>query len=111
MMEAGWPTRRVVRQLGRSDCFVRRCWDQWIREMSLQDAFDRSVVEKTAPSGDVHEETGMQRNGTRSVFSDEFRFNLSIDDNRVRVWRPRGGRLIPAFSLQRHTTPIAGVMV
>ncbi|GFU40390.1 transposable element Tcb2 transposase [Trichonephila clavipes] len=35
MMEVGWSARRVVRQLGRSDCVVRRCWDQWIREMSF----------------------------------------------------------------------------
>ncbi|GFY29538.1 transposable element Tcb2 transposase [Trichonephila clavipes] len=35
MMEAGWSTRRVTRQLGRSDCVVRRCWEQWIREMSF----------------------------------------------------------------------------
>ncbi|GFW77297.1 HTH_Tnp_Tc3_2 domain-containing protein [Trichonephila clavipes] len=34
-MEAGCSTRRVARQLGRSDCVVRRCWDQWIREMSF----------------------------------------------------------------------------
>ncbi|GFW83987.1 transposable element Tcb1 transposase [Trichonephila clavipes] len=34
-MEAGWSARRVARQLGRSDCIVRRCWDQWIREMSF----------------------------------------------------------------------------
>ncbi|GFV07698.1 HTH_Tnp_Tc3_2 domain-containing protein [Trichonephila clavipes] len=27
--------RRVARQLGHSDCVVRRCWDQWIREMSF----------------------------------------------------------------------------
>ncbi|GFX96717.1 uncharacterized protein TNCV_245041 [Trichonephila clavipes] len=33
MMEAGWSARRVPRQLGRSDCVVRRCWEQWIREM------------------------------------------------------------------------------
>ncbi|GFX98778.1 transposable element Tcb1 transposase [Trichonephila clavipes] len=45
------------------------------------------------------------------VFSDESRFNLICDDNRVRVWRPRGERLNPAFSLQRHITPTAGVMV
>ncbi|GFT75731.1 transposable element Tcb2 transposase [Trichonephila clavipes] len=45
------------------------------------------------------------------VFSDESRFNLSSDDNRVRVWRPRGERLSPAFALQRHTAPTAGVMV
>ncbi|GFU94719.1 transposable element Tcb2 transposase [Trichonephila clavipes] len=35
MMEAGWSPSRVVRQLGRSDYIVRRCWDQWIREMSF----------------------------------------------------------------------------
>ncbi|GFV85781.1 transposable element Tcb2 transposase [Trichonephila clavipes] len=35
MMEARWSARRVARQLGHSDCVVRRCWDQWIREMSF----------------------------------------------------------------------------
>ncbi|GFX30517.1 transposable element Tcb2 transposase [Trichonephila clavipes] len=35
MMETGWSARRVARQLGRSDCVVRRCWNQWIREMSF----------------------------------------------------------------------------
>ncbi|GFX46129.1 transposable element Tcb2 transposase [Trichonephila clavipes] len=35
MMEAGWSARRVARQLGRSDCVVRRCWDLWIRKMSF----------------------------------------------------------------------------
>ncbi|GFX59140.1 transposable element Tcb2 transposase [Trichonephila clavipes] len=35
MMEAGWTTRRVARQLSHSDCVVRRCWEQWIREMSF----------------------------------------------------------------------------
>ncbi|GFX22255.1 uncharacterized protein TNCV_2950961 [Trichonephila clavipes] len=42
---------------------------------------------------------------------DESRFNLSSDANRVRVWRPRSERLNPAFALQRHTAPSAGVMV
>ncbi|GFT67415.1 transposable element Tcb2 transposase [Trichonephila clavipes] len=46
------------------------------------------------------------------VFSDESRSNLSSDGNRVRVWRPRGERLNPAFALQPlHTTPTAGLMV
>ncbi|PRD24285.1 UNVERIFIED_CONTAM: hypothetical protein NCL1_44234 [Trichonephila clavipes] len=45
------------------------------------------------------------------VSTDESRFNLSSDDNRVRVWRPRVERLNPAFVLQRNTTPTAGVMV
>ncbi|GFV69293.1 transposable element Tcb1 transposase [Trichonephila clavipes] len=41
------------------------------------------------------------------VFSDESRFNLSSDDNRIRVWRPRGERL----NLQRHAASTAGVMI
>ncbi|GFV65376.1 transposable element Tcb2 transposase [Trichonephila clavipes] len=33
MMEAGWSARRLARQLGRSDCVMRRSWDQWIRKL------------------------------------------------------------------------------
>ncbi|GFX75170.1 HTH_Tnp_Tc3_2 domain-containing protein [Trichonephila clavipes] len=35
LIKAGWSTRRVARQLSRSYCVLRRCWDQWIREMSF----------------------------------------------------------------------------
>ncbi|GFV38408.1 transposable element Tcb2 transposase [Trichonephila clavipes] len=35
MREDGWSAWRVARQLGRSDCVVRRCWDQWIPERSF----------------------------------------------------------------------------
>ncbi|GFV62136.1 transposable element Tcb1 transposase [Trichonephila clavipes] len=45
------------------------------------------------------------------VFSDEYRFNLSSDDNHVLVWRPLGERLNPALALQRHTTLTADAMV
>ncbi|GFT30035.1 uncharacterized protein TNCV_715061 [Trichonephila clavipes] len=34
-MEVGWSARQIARQSGLSDCVVRRCWDQWIREMSF----------------------------------------------------------------------------
>ncbi|GFX36618.1 zinc finger MYM-type protein 6 [Trichonephila clavipes] len=43
--------------------------------------------------------------GNQVVFNDESRFNLSSDVNGVRVWRPRGECLNPAFALQRHTAP------
>ncbi|GFX49044.1 transposable element Tcb2 transposase [Trichonephila clavipes] len=81
--------RRVARHLGRSDCVVRRCWTSGSKRCHLledqtQDSLDRPVVEKTATSS---------------------------DDNRVRVWRPRGERLNPVFALQRHTAPTADVMV
>ncbi|GFY06233.1 transposable element Tcb2 transposase [Trichonephila clavipes] len=45
------------------------------------------------------------------LFSDESRFNLRSDDNRVRVWRLRGESLNLAFALQQHTAPTEGVMV
>ncbi|GFV44259.1 transposable element Tcb2 transposase [Trichonephila clavipes] len=35
MIEVEWLDRRVAHQLGSSDCVGRRCWDQWIREMSF----------------------------------------------------------------------------
>ncbi|GFT74220.1 uncharacterized protein TNCV_4081411 [Trichonephila clavipes] len=34
-MEAEWSARRVARQLGYSDCVLRRCWNQRIRGMSF----------------------------------------------------------------------------
>ncbi|GFW94164.1 transposable element Tcb2 transposase [Trichonephila clavipes] len=63
-----------------------------LHEDQDQDALNRPVVEKTAAS-------------------DESRFNISSDDNRVRAWRPRYERLNPAFTLQRPTAPQAVVMV
>ncbi|GFV42275.1 transposable element Tcb2 transposase [Trichonephila clavipes] len=53
--------------------------------------------------------TAAERN--QVVFSDESRFNLNSDDNHVRVGRPRGESLNPAFASQQHIAPIAGVMV
>ncbi|GFX81470.1 transposable element Tcb2 transposase [Trichonephila clavipes] len=35
MMEAEWSAKRVVPQIGRCVCVVRKCWDQWIRKMSF----------------------------------------------------------------------------
>ncbi|GFT84932.1 transposable element Tcb2 transposase [Trichonephila clavipes] len=178
MMEAGWSARQVARQLCRSDCVVRRCWVQWIREMSFtrrpglghpgltirrEDLYiERNArVQPTASSAAIQTQLApslgtpvssrtirrclvegnlgprrplrvlpltpthrrfrlewchARENWTAAewnqvVFRDESRFNLSSDDNRVRVWRPRGERLNPAFALQRHTAPTAGVMV
>ncbi|GFY34555.1 transposable element Tcb2 transposase [Trichonephila clavipes] len=178
-MEAGWSARRVARPLGRSDCVVRRSWDQWIREMSftripgsgrprqtsrredhhivrnarvLPTASSACIQAQVAPSLEASMSSRTIRRclaegylGSRRllrvlsltstlqrlrlewrhargnwtavewnqavVFSDESRFSVSSNDNCVRVWRPRGERLYPAFALQRHTTPTAGVMV
>ncbi|GFU93662.1 HTH_Tnp_Tc3_2 domain-containing protein [Trichonephila clavipes] len=32
MKTAGWSTRRVAVQVDRSECAVRKCWEQWTRE-------------------------------------------------------------------------------
>ncbi|GFX22656.1 transposable element Tcb2 transposase [Trichonephila clavipes] len=81
MMEAGWSSRREARQLGHSDCVVR-CWDQRIREMSFTQR----------PVSGGSQQTSRREKSTTS-------FDISSDDNRVRVWRLRDERLNPAFDL------------
>ncbi|GFX05842.1 transposable element Tcb2 transposase [Trichonephila clavipes] len=66
----------------------------------------------TSPFGVVHARgnwTAAEWN--QVVFREKSRFNLSNDDNSVRMWRLRGERINPAFFLQQHTAPTAGVMV
>ncbi|GFT86688.1 transposable element Tcb2 transposase [Trichonephila clavipes] len=97
-----------------------------LHEDLAQNALDRSVVEKTTtsrltegylgsrrplrvlPLTPSHRRLRLEWCRTRGdwsavewnqiVFSDESRFNLSSDDNRVCVWRPCGERLNPAFA-------------
>ncbi|GFW20967.1 transposable element Tcb2 transposase [Trichonephila clavipes] len=112
-MKAGWSARRVARPLGRSDCVVRRCLDQWIQEMSFTrrpGSGRLRQINASVWSGATLEETGQQRNGTRSSLVTNTDL-ISANDNRVLVWRPRGERPNPAFALQRHTSPTASVMV
>ncbi|GFT90600.1 transposable element Tc1 transposase [Trichonephila clavipes] len=45
------------------------------------------------------------------VFSDESRFVLGTDDNRVRVWRLPGERCNSPYTVLRHTARTADVMV
>ncbi|GFV20739.1 transposable element Tc1 transposase [Trichonephila clavipes] len=47
----------------------------------------------------------------RVVFSDESRFVLGTDDNRVQVWRRSGERYNSPHTVLRHTARTAGVMV
>ncbi|GFV88891.1 HTH_Tnp_Tc3_2 domain-containing protein [Trichonephila clavipes] len=54
MMEAGWSARQVVRQLGRSNCVVRKCWDQWIRGMSFTRRPDSGRPRQTIRLEDRH---------------------------------------------------------
>ncbi|GFT16872.1 transposable element Tcb2 transposase [Trichonephila clavipes] len=94
-----------------------------LHEEQAQDALDRPVVEKTATSIsasitwaalDAQSSTPpfggkwTAAEWNQVVFSDEYRFNISSDDNRVRMWRSRVKRLNPVFALQRHTAPTAG---
>ncbi|GFU44754.1 uncharacterized protein TNCV_2220681 [Trichonephila clavipes] len=54
MMEAGGSARRVARQLGRSDCAVRRCKDQWIREMSFTRRPGSGCLQQTSHRDERH---------------------------------------------------------
>ncbi|GFT06996.1 transposable element Tc1 transposase [Trichonephila clavipes] len=150
MKTAGWLTRRVACQVDRSECAVRNCWKQWIREgtharqtrsgatrkttrredrrivrQALVDpAVTRSTVRadvgavilpqtisrhlaeanlkskrpfRALPLTPEHRQLRLQWGQARSmwnvtdyqkvVFSDESRFVLGTDNNRVRVGR------------------------
>ncbi|GFV42529.1 transposable element Tcb2 transposase [Trichonephila clavipes] len=54
MMKAGLSACRVARQLGHSDCVVRRCWDQWIREMTFTRRPDSGRPRQTSHREDRH---------------------------------------------------------
>ncbi|GFU08417.1 transposable element Tcb2 transposase [Trichonephila clavipes] len=142
--------RRVVRQLGRSDSVVRKCWDQWIREMSFTRRPGSGCPRKTSRQEDRHIVRNARVHPTASsaaiqpqvapslgapvssrtirrhfaeghlgsirplrvqpLTPTHRRIRFDYDDNRVRVWSPHNERLNPAFSLQQHTTPTAGMM-
>ncbi|GFT32196.1 transposable element Tcb2 transposase [Trichonephila clavipes] len=60
----------------------------------------------------MHEETGLKRNETRSsLVMNPDSISAVMTIVLVCVWRSRCERLNPAFALQRHTAPTAGVMV
>ncbi|GFW43150.1 transposable element Tcb1 transposase [Trichonephila clavipes] len=83
-MEAGWSAKRIARQLGGSDCVMRRCWDQWKREMSFA-----------------------QRPGSGHPRQNSRREDRHI----VRNARVQPTASSAAIQAQRHTAPTAGVMV
>ncbi|GFV18577.1 transposable element Tcb1 transposase [Trichonephila clavipes] len=74
-----------------------------LHEDQAQDALNRPVVVTTAHRKECTR--------TSNSFIDHHPGTADQHDNRVRVWRPRGERLNPAFDLQRHTASTAGVMV
>ncbi|GFV42519.1 transposable element Tcb1 transposase [Trichonephila clavipes] len=45
------------------------------------------------------------------VFTNELRICLQHHDGRIRVWRPRGERLLNRCVMHRHTGPAPGIMV
>ncbi|GFU98518.1 uncharacterized protein TNCV_3653491 [Trichonephila clavipes] len=112
MKTAGWSTRRVAVQVERSECAVRNCWEQWTREGTHARKTGSGATRKTTRHlaeanlkskrpfralllTPEHRQLRLQWCQGRSmwnvtdwqkvVFSDESRFVLGTDDNRVRV--------------------------
>ncbi|GFV99844.1 transposable element Tcb2 transposase [Trichonephila clavipes] len=122
----------AVLEVNMSSCHSLRGWNKRYDEV-LGPADQRDVIQKTSLrtssndqssrrpphhasvlNGATHEETGLQRNGTRLYLATrarDSRPNLSSDDNRVRVWRTCDKHLNHAFALQRYTASTAGVLV
>ncbi|GFU68179.1 transposable element Tcb2 transposase [Trichonephila clavipes] len=126
LSQAEWSARRVARQLSRSDCVPTassatiqahvapslgapvssRTIRRYLAERYLRSQRPFRVLPLTPTHRRLHLEWCRARGNwtaagwNQVVFSDESRFNLSSDDNRVHVWRPGGERLNPAFALQ-----------
>ncbi|GFV60417.1 HTH_Tnp_Tc3_2 domain-containing protein [Trichonephila clavipes] len=47
MKTTGWSTRHVASQVDRSDCAVRKCWEQWTREGTHARKTGSGVTRKT----------------------------------------------------------------
>ncbi|GFV13608.1 transposable element Tcb2 transposase [Trichonephila clavipes] len=95
-------SRTIRRRLAEGHLGSRRP----LRELPLTPTYRRLRLERCRARGNWTAAEWKQ-----VVFSDECRFNLSSDDNHVRVLRPRGERLNPPFALQRHTAFTVAVIV
>ncbi|GFV72030.1 transposable element Tcb2 transposase [Trichonephila clavipes] len=97
-MEAGWSARPGS---GRPRRTSRREDHHIVRNARVQPSASSATIQ-TQWCGAL---------GKWTAADGKSRFNLSSDDNRVRVRRPRGECPNPAFALQRHTAITAGVIV
>ncbi|GFU54416.1 transposable element Tcb2 transposase [Trichonephila clavipes] len=115
MKTAGWSTHRVAGQVDRSECAVRNCWEQWTREEAN---LKSKRPFRALPLTPEHRQLRLQWCQARSmwnvtdwkkvVFSNESRFVLGTEDNRVRVWRRPGpflNGLSGAISQQENARP------
>ncbi|GFX03534.1 HTH_Tnp_Tc3_2 domain-containing protein [Trichonephila clavipes] len=132
MKTAGWSTRRVAGQVISLECAVRNCWEKWTREGTHARKTGSEATRKTSRREDrrscgKHFWTPHGTSTTAStvvpshingnvtdwqkiVFSEESRFVLGTDDNRIRVWRRPGERYNSPHTVLRHTARTAGVM-
>ncbi|GFX54411.1 transposable element Tcb1 transposase [Trichonephila clavipes] len=174
MKTSGWSMRRVAGQVDLSECAIKNCWEQWIREGTHARKTGSGVTRKTTrredrrivwqalvdptvtrstiradvgvaivpqtisrhlaeanlkskrhfralPLTPEHRQLRLQWCQARSmwsvtdwqkvVFSDEFRFVLGTEDNRVRVWRHPGEWYNFPHTVLRHTARTAGVII
>ncbi|GFX04255.1 transposable element Tcb1 transposase [Trichonephila clavipes] len=125
--------RRVAGQVDRSGCAVRSCWEHWTREGTHARKIGSVATRKTTRREDrrIVRQALVDPTVTRStiradvgvaivpqtisrqkfVFSNESRFVLGTDDNRLRVWRCPGEWYNSSHNVLRHIARTAGVMV
>ncbi|GFU52259.1 transposable element Tcb1 transposase [Trichonephila clavipes] len=141
MKTAGWSTRRVADQVDRSECAVTsEQWTREVTRSTIRADVVIAIVPQTIsrhlaevnlkskrpfralPLTPEHRQLRLQWCQARSmwnvtdwqkvVFSDESRFVLGTDGNRVRVWRCPGEQYnSPPHTVLRHTVHTAGIMV
>ncbi|GFX61515.1 transposable element Tcb2 transposase [Trichonephila clavipes] len=77
-MEAGWSAKQVAHQLGRTVCFVRKCWNQWIREMSFRrrPGSRRSRQTSRREDGQIVRNTRVQPTASFAAIQEQFESSL-----------------------------------
>ncbi|GFV33785.1 transposable element Tcb2 transposase [Trichonephila clavipes] len=80
MKTAGWSTRRVARQVDRSECAVRNCWEQWTREGTHARKIGSGATRKTTRTEDHAASTCGPHNDSFNDTSRRRRSNCSTNN-------------------------------
>ncbi|GFT85853.1 transposable element Tcb1 transposase [Trichonephila clavipes] len=113
-------TREVIRSTIRADVgvtIVPQTISRLLAEANLKSKHPFRALPLTPEHRQLHLQWCQARSiwnvtdWQKVVFSDESRFVLGTDDNRVRMWRRPGERFNSPHTVVRHTARIAGVMV
>ncbi|GFT42112.1 transposable element Tcb1 transposase [Trichonephila clavipes] len=129
--DSGLPSREICSRVGRNQTTVMRICDRWFMEgtmdrrarlnppqyiTSLEDRLPLLGLLLTQKHRRLRRQWCDERRiwvaeWNEVVFTDESRICLKHHDGRIRVWRPRGERMLNSCVMHHHTGPAPGIMI